>query len=77
MVPDDMLLEPPFEGACLYPKKPERRWYNKKRFIIPVSILAAMLILAVVLGSVLGSRSPNYATGMHFDFLFNSIMTDG
>ncbi|CAF1371966.1 unnamed protein product, partial [Rotaria sordida] len=21
MVPDNILLEPPFEGACLYPKK--------------------------------------------------------
>ncbi|CAF1066224.1 unnamed protein product [Rotaria sordida] len=72
MVPENMLLEPPFEGACLYPKNTERRWYNKKRFIIPVSILTAILILGVVLGSVLGSRSTNNVSGMRFDFLFKS-----
>ncbi|CAF1188226.1 unnamed protein product [Rotaria sordida] len=64
MVPDNMLLEPPFEGACLYPKitePPRRRWYSRKIFFIPVSVLATMLIIAVVLGSVLGSRSANNA----------------
>ncbi|CAF1393061.1 unnamed protein product [Rotaria sordida] len=64
-------------GACLYPKKTKRRWYNKKQFIIPVSILTAMLILAVVLGSTLGSKSTHNTSGMRFDFLFNSMTTDG
>ncbi|CAF1643204.1 unnamed protein product [Rotaria sordida] len=59
-------------GACLYPKKTKRRWYNKKHFIIPVSILTALLILAVVLGSTLGSKSTHNASGMYFDFLFKS-----
>ncbi|CAF1313026.1 unnamed protein product [Rotaria sordida] len=49
-------------GACLYPKKTKRRWYNKKHFIIPVSILTALLILAVVLGSTLGSKSTHNAS---------------
>ncbi|CAF4200718.1 unnamed protein product [Rotaria sp. Silwood2] len=49
-----------YEGACLYPKKtelPKRRWYNKKRFIIPFSLLTAIMIVAIVLGATLGSRS--------------------
>ncbi|CAF1151681.1 unnamed protein product [Rotaria sordida] len=49
-------------GACLYPKKTKHRWYNKKRFIIPVSLLAAMVIVAVVLGSTLGSKSTHNAS---------------
>ncbi|CAF1162305.1 unnamed protein product [Rotaria sordida] len=80
MVPDNILLEPPFEGACLYSKKAKlatRRSYKKKRFIIPVSLLAAIAVVAVVLGSVFGSRSTNKAASMYFDFLFNSKVTDG
>ncbi|CAF3671248.1 unnamed protein product [Rotaria sp. Silwood1] len=46
-----------------------RRWYKKKRFIIPFSLLAAMMIVAIILGSVLGSRTTATASGIHFDFL--------
>ncbi|CAF4769237.1 unnamed protein product, partial [Rotaria sp. Silwood1] len=53
-------------GACLYPKNTalsRRRWYKKKRFIIPFSLLAAMMIVAIILGSVLGSRTTATASG--------------
>ncbi|CAF4735798.1 unnamed protein product, partial [Rotaria sp. Silwood2] len=53
--------------ACLYPKKtelPKRRWYNKKRFIIPFSLLTAIMIVAIVLGATLGSRSTATASGI-------------
>ncbi|CAF4989089.1 unnamed protein product, partial [Rotaria sp. Silwood1] len=62
--------------ACLYPKQPEpprRRWYNKKKFIIPVSILAAIVIVAVVLGSTLGSRSTHNASD-NWDVPDNDIL---
>ncbi|CAF1512464.1 unnamed protein product, partial [Rotaria sordida] len=63
--------------ACLYPKKNKRHWYNKKRFIIPISLLAAMVIVAVVVGAAFGTRSTNNASGMYFDLLFNLMTTDG
>ncbi|CAF1070373.1 unnamed protein product [Rotaria sordida] len=58
VIPEEMLVEPPFEGAYLYPKTKRRQWYRKKRSIIPISLLTAILIAAVIVGSVLGRRSP-------------------
>ncbi|CAF0862433.1 unnamed protein product [Didymodactylos carnosus] len=60
-MPEEMLLEPPFEGGCLYPKNDtssRRRWYRKKRFFGAISLLtAAVCLVAVIVGSVSEPKS--------------------
>jgi hypothetical protein len=46
-----------------------RQWYRKKRFAIPISLLAMLVIGAIIIGSVLGTRAK---TGTTFDVLFSS-----
>jgi hypothetical protein len=43
-------------------------WYKSKRFIISASLLAAVVVVAVILGSALGSRFTHNASGMTFNF---------
>ncbi|CAF1117654.1 unnamed protein product [Adineta ricciae] len=62
VIPDEVLLEPPFEGACLYPKI-ERPWYRKKRFAIPICLLSLLVIAAVAIGAVLGTKSSRNILG--------------
>jgi 4-hydroxybenzoate polyprenyltransferase len=52
------------------------QWYFKKRFFIPIFLLTLVLIVAVILGSVLGSRSTATTTGMHFGVIVNSKVDD-
>ncbi|CAF4638171.1 unnamed protein product, partial [Rotaria sp. Silwood2] len=76
VIPDETLLELPFEGARLYPKL-ERPWYRKKRFVIPLALLITMCIVATVVGAILGTRAANkeppyvftnpYPSGTTFD----------
>ncbi|CAF1244259.1 unnamed protein product [Rotaria sordida] len=54
IVPNEVLLEPPFEGAYLYPKN-TRKWYQKKRFLLPMFLLTVIALVAIILGSVLGT----------------------
>ncbi|CAF1557780.1 unnamed protein product, partial [Rotaria sordida] len=60
-MPQNMPLEPPFEGANLYPtiESPNRRWYQKKKYFIPISLLAVLCIVGIIIGSVIGSRNNN------------------
>ncbi|CAF4914368.1 unnamed protein product, partial [Rotaria sp. Silwood1] len=58
VIPEETLLEPPFKGALLYPK-PERSWYKKKRYVLPLSLFIILSITAIVIGAVLGSRKTN------------------
>ncbi|CAF3915491.1 unnamed protein product, partial [Adineta steineri] len=53
--PEQILLEPPFEGAYVYPKI-QRQWYRKKRFAIPIGFLFTLIIGGIIIGSVLGTR---------------------
>jgi uncharacterized membrane protein YfcA len=39
-------------------------WYRKKRFAIPICLLAIMIIVAAIIGSVLGSRAAAKLPGM-------------
>ncbi|CAF4301183.1 unnamed protein product, partial [Adineta steineri] len=55
-VPDKTLLELPFKGAHLYPKQ-EPSWYRRKRFFVPISLLAVLAVVAVVLSAVFATRS--------------------
>ncbi|CAF1376475.1 unnamed protein product, partial [Rotaria sordida] len=55
VIPKQTLLEPPFEGAHLYPEL-KYPWYKKKQFFIPLSLLIILSIGAIIIGSVLGSR---------------------
>ncbi|CAM4769801.1 unnamed protein product [Rotaria magnacalcarata] len=59
IIPEDKQLELPFKDAYLYPKVKFTRshWYQKKKFISLISLLTAILIVAVTVGAVLGSRS--------------------
>ncbi|CAF1087232.1 unnamed protein product [Adineta steineri] len=54
-MPNELLLEPPFEGACLYPELDlsSRRWYFRKRFLVPIITLTIITILTIILCSVL------------------------
>ncbi|CAF0823582.1 unnamed protein product [Rotaria sordida] len=58
VIPNETLLQPPFEGACLYPKN-TRPWYRKKRIVIPLALLVTMCIVATVIGAILGTRAAN------------------
>ena len=49
-----------------------RHWYRKKRFVIPICLLTTMLIGAIILGSVLGTRTSISPTGTTFDILLSS-----
>ena len=52
-----------------------RPWYRKKRFIIPISLFTLMCIGAIILGSVLGSRTTIHitnTTGMFIDKFFTN-----
>ena len=58
--------------ACLYPKTSpesliepsERPWYCSKRFFISISCLIVVCFVAIILGSILGSRPSIKTTGM-------------
>jgi hypothetical protein len=54
-----------------------RHWYLKKRFIIPTCLLTTLFIGAIILGSVLGTRSKSNVTGTIFDILFGAEAEDG
>ncbi|CAF4127175.1 unnamed protein product, partial [Adineta steineri] len=54
--PEMMTLEPPFEGAHIYPKIP-RPFYRKKRFMIPTCLLLTLFIAGVIIGVILGTKS--------------------
>jgi hypothetical protein len=54
-----------------------RHWYRKKRFTIPICLLTALFIAAIILGSVLGTRSKTNVTGTIFDILFSAEAEDG
>ncbi|CAF1419072.1 unnamed protein product [Rotaria sp. Silwood1] len=56
IIPEETLLEPPFEGAELYPKI-KKHWYRKKRFIIPITFMVALVIAAAIIGAIVGMRS--------------------
>jgi uncharacterized membrane protein len=43
-----------------------RPWYRKKRFIIPICLSTILVIAAVILGSVLGTRTNIKPTGNFF-----------
>ncbi|CAF5114256.1 unnamed protein product, partial [Rotaria sp. Silwood1] len=58
VIPDEILLQPPFEGASLYPKI-TRPWYRKKRFVIPLTLLVTVCIVATIVGAILGTRAAN------------------
>jgi hypothetical protein len=51
-----------------------RQWYRKKRFVIPSGILAILIIAAIILGAVLGSRSTivTNTAGMYVDTFSNA-----
>ncbi|CAF1515382.1 unnamed protein product, partial [Adineta ricciae] len=66
IVPEEILLEPPFPGACLYPKT-RYSWYRKKRFVVPICSLTILLITAIILGSVLGTRSSKSTCNRPFE----------
>ncbi|CAF4311960.1 unnamed protein product, partial [Adineta steineri] len=53
VVPKTTLLEPPFEGAHIYPEI-KRPFYRKKRFIIPFFSLLALFIAGVIVAIVVG-----------------------
>ncbi|CAF4971937.1 unnamed protein product, partial [Rotaria sp. Silwood1] len=55
LIPEEVLLEPPFEGAHVFPKI-GRHWYRKKRFIIPICFLMAIFIGGAIIGAVVGSK---------------------
>ncbi|CAF4405465.1 unnamed protein product, partial [Adineta steineri] len=54
--PEMMTLEPPFEGAHIYPKI-SRPFYRKKRVMIPTCLSIILLIAAVIIGVILGIKS--------------------
>ncbi|CAF4893598.1 unnamed protein product, partial [Rotaria magnacalcarata] len=56
VVPEETLLEPPFQGAYLYPKI-KRQWYRKKRFAVPMCIMMTTCIVATIIGAILGTRT--------------------
>ncbi|CAF1552401.1 unnamed protein product [Adineta ricciae] len=58
VVPEEVLLEPPYLGADLYPKA-KRAWYRKKRLLISIGVLLIFGIAGIIIGSVLGTRSNN------------------
>ena len=49
-----------------------RHWYRKKIFVIQICLLTTMLIGAIILGSVLGTRTSISPTGTTFDILLSS-----
>ncbi|UJR34600.1 hypothetical protein I4U23_027376 [Adineta vaga] len=49
--------EPPFEGANFYPEPKKRSWYRKKTFQIPICLFAMLIIAAIIIASVLGTKS--------------------
>jgi len=51
-----------------------RQWYRKKRVIIPICLLTTLFIGAIILGSVLGTKSNS--TGMIFAIIFSSKVSD-
>ncbi|CAF4170637.1 unnamed protein product, partial [Rotaria sordida] len=55
LIPEEVLLEPPFEGARIFPKI-KRSWYRKKRYIIPICFLMAIFIGGAIIGAVVGSK---------------------
>ncbi|CAF4179652.1 unnamed protein product, partial [Adineta steineri] len=75
MVPKDILLETPFQGACLYPK-PKRHWYLRKRVVFSVTIA----LILIIIGSVLGSRTWNHSPALLFSnntkIISNYSLTD-
>ncbi len=42
-----------------------RPWYRLKRVVIPICILIALLITAVILGAVMGTRSRTDPLGIY------------
>ncbi|CAF3797369.1 unnamed protein product [Rotaria sp. Silwood1] len=73
-IPPHVLLEPPFEGAELFPlsevaqsllknTEPQnknddsRRWYKNNKIRFGIGAILAVIILAIVLGATLGSRT--------------------
>ncbi|UJR34599.1 hypothetical protein I4U23_027375 [Adineta vaga] len=59
IIPQDILLEPPFQGANFYPEPKKRSWYRKKTFQIPICLFAMLIIAAIIIASVLGTRLGN------------------
>ncbi len=49
-----------------------RHWYRKKRFAIPIALLTTLVIGAIILGTVLGTKTHINSTSMAFDILFSS-----
>ncbi|CAF1552387.1 unnamed protein product [Adineta ricciae] len=66
VVPEEILLEPPYLGADLYPKA-KLAWYRKKRVIILMGVLLLFAITGIVVGSVLGTRSRVVDTLIRWD----------
>ncbi len=52
-----------------------RRWFRKKKYLIPISLLIVACIVAVILGSVFGTRSAAHTSGMAFHTRSNSRKT--
>ncbi|CAF5223260.1 unnamed protein product [Rotaria magnacalcarata] len=65
VIPEETLLELPFEGAQLYPKK-KRSWYQKKRFIIPLCLCMLLCIGAIIIGTIIGVQKPNQISSILF-----------
>ncbi|CAF4029871.1 unnamed protein product [Adineta steineri] len=55
-IPKDVLLQPPYEGAHIFPKI-KRPWYTKKRFAIPLVLSIIAVITAAIIGVVMGLKS--------------------
>ncbi len=49
-----------------------RHWYRKKRFAIPICALTILFIGAIILGSVLGTRTKINSKSIIFHILFSS-----
>jgi hypothetical protein len=53
-----------------------RSWYRKKRFAIPICLATFLSVAAIILGSILGTRSNISPSGMTFDILFSWTASD-
>jgi hypothetical protein len=45
---------------------PRRPWYRKKRFTIPICLSTILVIAAVILGSILGTKTKITPAGKSF-----------
>ncbi|CAF0982538.1 unnamed protein product [Adineta steineri] len=56
IIPQQNILLPPFQGAVIYPRIQTRKWYQRKTFLISLTVLIIICIIAIILGIVFRTR---------------------